>query len=71
MPADEIAASTLRLTPREHEVMGLLIAGRSMKQIAAELQISLSTCSKHRTNLLRKLDVENDVQLLWWVYQHI
>ena len=34
------------------------------KQIAKKLQISLPTCSKHRTGVLDKLDVDNDVQLV-------
>jgi len=52
------------LTPREREIMDLLVAGQSMKQIAATLQISLPTCSKHRASVLEKLDVDNDVQLV-------
>jgi DNA-binding NarL/FixJ family response regulator len=35
-----------------------------MKQIAQKLQISLPTCSKHRTSVLEKLEVDNDVQLV-------
>ena len=64
MSAEEINDSVSRLTPREHEVMDLLVAGRSMKQIATEFQISLPTCSKHRSNVLKKLEVDNDVQLV-------
>ena len=57
-----------RLTPREREVMDLLVAGRSMKQIAGQLQISVPTCSKHRAKVLEKLDVDNDVRLALWVH---
>ena len=64
MPAADIDDRVSRLTPREREVLDLLVAGQSMKQIAKELQISLPTCSKHRTHVLKKLDVENDVQLV-------
>jgi two-component system response regulator FixJ len=64
MPADDIDDRLSRLTPREREVMDLLIAGQSMKQIATKLQISLPTCSKHRGSVLEKLDVDNDVQLV-------
>ncbi len=63
-PHDDIENRLLQLTPREREVMDLLVAGHSMKQIAAILQISLPTCSKHRSNVLDKLNVENDVQLV-------
>ncbi len=64
MPAADIEHRVLRLTPREREVMDLLVAGQSMKQIAPELHISLPTCSKHRASVLEKLDVKNDVQLV-------
>ncbi len=64
MPADAIDDRVSRLTPREREVMDMLVAGHSMKQIATKLQISLPTCSKHRSSVLEKLDVENDVQLV-------
>jgi len=63
MPADAIDDRVSRLTPREREVMDLLVAGRAMKQIANTLQVSLPTCSRHRGSVLDKLDVENDVQL--------
>jgi two-component system response regulator FixJ len=64
MPVDDIDHRIERLTPREREIMDLLVVGRSMKQIAGELKISLPTCSKHRAGVLDKLEVENDVQLV-------
>jgi FixJ family two-component response regulator len=61
MPVDDIDNRVSLLTPREREVMELLVAGQSMKQIANTLHVSLPTCSKHRSSVLEKLDVENDV----------
>ena len=49
------------LTPREREVMDRLVAGRTLKQIAVELGISLQTASKHRIRVLEKLRVSTDV----------
>ena len=49
-------------------LMNLLVAGRSMKQIAGQLQISVPTCSKHRAKVLEKLDVDNDVRLALWIH---
>lgn len=60
----KIAERLARLTPREHDVMGLLLVGKSLKDISRTLKISLPTCSKHRANVLAKLDVNNDVQLV-------
>ena len=52
------------LTPREHEVMDLIAAGKTMKQIAAQLEIGIQTCSKHRARVLEKMGAENDVELV-------
>jgi FixJ family two-component response regulator len=52
------------LSPREREVMDLIVAGKPMKLIATELGISIQTCSKHRAKVLEKLDVSNDVELV-------
>ena len=47
------------LTPRELEVLGLVSAGRSNKQIGEELFISAKTASVHVSNILAKLDVSS------------
>lgn len=52
------------LTPREREVMDLIAGGKTMKQVASLLSISIQTCSKHRARVLEKLDVETDVDLV-------
>ncbi len=43
------------LTPREREVFQLLALGKSNKEVASTLGISLGTAKKHRENLQRKL----------------
>ena len=68
MPAEVIKGKVGRLTPREREVLDLQVEDQSRKQIASELQISTLTCSKHRTQVLEKLDVDNDVQLVRCVH---
>lgn len=62
--APEIARRRSRLTPRELEVMEHLLQGRALKQIAAELKVSIPTISKHRTQVLEKMGVDNDVELV-------
>lgn len=51
------------LTRREAQVMELVIAGRSSKDIAAELGISLKTVEHHRIHLLDKMRVGTAVDL--------
>ncbi len=52
-------AGDLGLTPRELEVLGLLAAGRTDREIAEFLFISKKTASVHVSNFVRKLDVAN------------
>jgi FixJ family two-component response regulator len=53
-----IAGLTIRfetLTPREREVMALVVSGRLNKQIAADLGVSEITIKVHRGNVMRKM----------------
>jgi DNA-binding CsgD family transcriptional regulator len=45
------------LSRREHQVLTLIVAGTSSKEIAAELGISFKTAVTHRASLMSKLDV--------------
>ena len=51
------------LTPREREVLKLVAEGRSSKQIAADLVISIKTVERHRANMLAKLGMSDRVEL--------
>jgi DNA-binding NarL/FixJ family response regulator len=53
------AAATSRLTPREREVLQLLAEGRSAKEIAAALSLSVKTVETHRSNLMRSLGLDS------------
>jgi DNA-binding NarL/FixJ family response regulator len=52
-----------RLSPRENEVMTMILTGRRLKEIAATLDISVKTVTTHRSRLLRKLGVEDNLGL--------
>lgn len=58
------------LSPRESQVMEMLVAGNALKQIAAKLEISFQTAAKHRVKVLEKLGVKNDVELVRFVVEH-
>lgn len=60
---DEVKAATLRsaaasrfesLTPRQHQVMDMILAGQPNKNIAADLGISQRTVENHRARLMRR-----------------
>ncbi len=47
------------LTPREREVIQLVAEGKSTKEVAMALSLSVKTAETHRTNLMRKLDLHS------------
>jgi two-component system, NarL family, invasion response regulator UvrY len=53
-----------RLSDREYTVFKSIAAGKSMKEIAFELNISIQTVSTYRARLLRKLNVETNAGLV-------
>ncbi len=50
---------TSRLTPRQREVVQLLAEGKSSKEVAVALGMSVKTAETHRTNIMRKLDLHS------------
>jgi two-component system, NarL family, invasion response regulator UvrY len=52
-----------KLSPREREVMTMILSGRRLKEIAASLDISVKTVTTHRSRLLRKLGVDDNLGL--------
>ncbi|MGC2472832.1 MAG: response regulator transcription factor [Candidatus Sulfotelmatobacter sp.] len=51
------------LTSREREVIQLLAEGRTSKEVAVMLNLSVKTAETHRTNLMRKLDLHSVADL--------
>ena len=51
------------LTPREREVIQLVAEGKTTKEIATALSLSVKTAETHRTNLMRKLDLHSVADL--------
>jgi RNA polymerase sigma factor (sigma-70 family) len=59
-----VSARMRRLTPRQRDVLRLVVRGCANKQIAAELGLSAKTVEVHRANLMRKLEVSNIAELV-------
>lgn len=55
---------TSPLTSREQEVMTLLAEGRTVREVALELSLSIKTIEAHKLNLMRKLDIHNRASLV-------
>lgn len=52
------------LTSREREVLQLLAEGRSNKEVAAVLDVGVSTVETHRANLMQKLGLHNTAEIV-------
>lgn len=52
------------LTEREREVLQLLAEGKSNKEAAALLNLSLHTVETHRTNFMQKLELHNTAEIV-------
>lgn len=53
-----------RLTDREREVLQLIAEGKTNKEIAAALSLSVNTVETHRKHLMEKLDLHNTAELV-------
>lgn len=58
------------LTDREFEVFRRLVAGSSVTEIAAALNLSVKTVSTHKANLMQKLGVSNQSDLVRYSIRH-
>jgi DNA-binding NarL/FixJ family response regulator len=63
-------ASTGALTPAERRIMQEIAAGKSSKEIGAELSIHYRTVENHRTNICRKLGLEGANALVRFALQN-
>ena len=61
---DAIAHRLSQLTPREREVMKLVVVGKLNKQIADELDISMKTVEAHRARVMEKMGVRTLAELV-------
>ena len=52
-----------RLSRREKEVMSMMLEGQRLKEIAARLDISVKTVTTHRSRLMKKLQVQDNLGL--------
>jgi DNA-binding NarL/FixJ family response regulator len=58
------------LTPRQREVIQLLAEGRSMKEIADVLTISLRTVAAHKYRVMEQLEIKTNAELYRYAVKH-
>jgi DNA-binding NarL/FixJ family response regulator len=57
------------LTSREEEILLTVARGRTNREIADDLHISISTVKTHLASLMRKLDARNRVEIAMWAHE--
>jgi DNA-binding NarL/FixJ family response regulator len=61
---EQVNAASDPLTPREREVLKLIAEGKTNREIADELVLSLNTVQTHRLHLMEKLNLHNRTELV-------
>ena len=60
-----------RLTPREHDIVGLVLQGHPVAAIATRLGLSENTIKSHRKRLFAKLDITTERELFVMFVEHL
>jgi DNA-binding NarL/FixJ family response regulator len=58
-----------RLSPREHELFQRVLAGRSVSEIAAELELGISTVSNHLRHIKDKLGAHTTAEIIDYAHR--
>lgn len=63
-PASLRGESSAALTPRELEILQLIVEGKSNKEIADQLRLSVNTVAVHRSNIMDALGIHKTAELV-------
>lgn len=69
-PAGGVSDGAQTLTTRQREVLQLIAEGRSAKEIAAALQISVRTAEAHKAHILESLKLRSTAELVVYAIRH-
>ena len=65
--AREVRTRLVTLTPREHQVLDMVVAGKANKVIAIDLDLSIKTVEFHRAHVMEKMRVDSLAELVQMV----
>jgi DNA-binding NarL/FixJ family response regulator len=68
--AEETFSTREILTPREREIVQLLAEGKSTKEVAVALNLSVKTAETHRSNIMRKLNLHSISELVLYAVRN-
>ena len=61
---EDVDTPGIRLTPRQREIVQLLAEGKSSKEVAVALNLSVKTAETHRANIMRRLNCHSVSELV-------
>ena len=64
------ASGPKHLTPRNREILQMLAEGRSIKEIASILEVSIYTVRFHKHRIMKKLEIASDAELVQYAIKH-
>ena len=70
VPSKPGGTALATLTPRQREIVRLLAEGKTNKEVAAALGISVKTAETHRNNIMRKLQLRSFSDLVRYAVRH-
>lgn len=59
-----------KLSDREYQIMCLIGAGNTVKEIGGELSLSVKTISTYRSRIIEKMNLKNNAQIMRYTLQH-
>ncbi len=59
-----------KLSDREYQVMIMMASGKSTKEIAIQLSLSLPTISTYRSRILHKINLKNNAELIHYAIKN-
>ncbi len=73
--ASHLEADTLKplhetLSDREYQVMCMIASGKTVKEIAEEMSLSVPTISTYRARLLEKMKMKNNAEIMYYAIKH-
>jgi DNA-binding NarL/FixJ family response regulator len=69
-PGASVTSTTTPLTAREREIVQLLAEGKSTKEVACLLGLSVKTAETHRSNIMRKLEIHSVSDLVLYAVRN-
>jgi DNA-binding NarL/FixJ family response regulator len=64
------ATSREKITPRQREVLQLVVTGLTMKEVAAALELSPRTVETHKYGMMQALGVQTTAELIQYAFRH-